>query len=61
MKLIVGLLTLIGLAVVLVVLAAIGLFAFDEVKRKIAGDEFAPVMPPAAPEAEETADEGATS
>jgi cbb3-type cytochrome oxidase subunit 3 len=61
MKLIVGFLTLIGLAVVLVFLAAIGLFAFDEVKRKIAEDEFAPVMPPATPEAEESANEGETS
>ena len=61
MKVVVGMLTLIGLVVVLVFLAAIGLFAFDEVKRKIAGDEFAPVMPPAAPEAEETAEESETS
>ena len=47
MKLIVGFLTLIGLAVVLVFLAAIGLFAFDEVKRKMAEGDFSSVMPPA--------------
>ena len=61
MKVVVGMLTLIGLVVVLVFLAAIGLFAFDEVKRKIAGDEFAPMMSPSAPEAEETAEESETS
>ena len=57
MKLIVGFLTLIGLAVVLVFLAAIGLFAFDEVKRKMAEEDFSSVMPPA-PEKEEPAAEG---
>ena len=56
MKLIVGFLTLIGLAVVLVFLAAIGLFAFDEVKRKMAEGDFPSVMPPTS-EPEQPAEE----
>lgn len=50
MKVIVGLLALIGLAVVMVFLAAIGLFAYDEVKRKMSGDELAAPAPPAGKE-----------
>ena len=45
MRVIVGLLALIGLMVVLVFLAAIGLFAYDEIKRRLVGDEFAPEEP----------------
>ena len=41
----VGLLATIGLLVVLVFLAAIGLFAYDEVKRRLVGDEFAADSP----------------
>ncbi len=46
MRPIVGLLALIGLFVVVVFMAAIGLFAYDEIKRRLVGDEFAPEPPP---------------
>ena len=45
MRMMVGLLATIGLLVVLVFLAAIGLFAYDEVKRRLVGDEFAADSP----------------
>lgn len=45
MRVIVGLLAFIGLTVVLVFLAAIGLFAYDEARRRLLGDEFAPEEP----------------
>lgn len=51
LKLVVGFLALIGFAVVMVFLAAIGLFAYDEMKRKLFGDEFATPSPPATSEA----------
>lgn len=45
MRLITGVLAAIGLAVVLVVLLAVGVFAYDEAKRRLVGDEFAPESP----------------
>ncbi len=42
MRILIGLLAGIGLMVVLVFLAAIGLFAYDEVKRRVSGEEFEP-------------------
>ena len=39
MRVITGLLAGIGFLVVLLFLAAIGLFAYDEVKRRVAGDD----------------------
>ena len=46
MRPIVGVLALIGLIVVLLFMAAIGLFAYEEIKRRLVGDEFAPEPPP---------------
>lgn len=56
MRVIVGFLSLVGLVVVGVFIAAVGLFALDEIKRKAAGDDFAPVVPPAAPESGDSTD-----
>ena len=42
MRILIGLLAGIGLMVVLVFLASIGLFAYDEVKRRVSGEEFEP-------------------
>ncbi len=42
MRILIGLLASIGLMVVLVFLAAIGLFAYDELKRRASGEEFEP-------------------
>ncbi|MCY3911730.1 MAG: hypothetical protein OXG43_00585 [Chloroflexi bacterium] len=39
MRVITGLLAGIGFLVVLLFLAAIGLFAYDELRRRVAGDE----------------------
>ena len=50
MRLIIGFLALIGLMVVMVFLAAIGLFTYDEVKRKISGDDFSASLSPVEPE-----------
>ena len=47
MRPIVGLFALIGLAVVVLFIGAIGLFAYDEIKRRLVVDEFAPEQPPA--------------
>ena len=61
MKVIVGFLSLVGLVVVGVFVAAIGLFALDEIRRKkAAGDDFAPVVPPAAPESGNSTDKEET-
>ncbi len=46
MRPITGLLAFIGLIVVLALMAAIGLFAYDEIKRRLVGDEFVPEQPP---------------
>jgi len=45
MRLITGVLAAVGLAVVLIVLLAVGVFAYDEAKRRLVGDEFAPEPP----------------
>ncbi len=45
MRVISGALAVIGLAVVLVILLAVGVFAYDEARRRLVGDEFAPERP----------------
>ncbi len=45
MRIVVGALALLGLSVVLLVLLALGVFAYDEAKRRLVGDEFAPAPP----------------
>jgi hypothetical protein len=45
MRVIVGLLAFIGLMVVMIFVVAVGLFAYDEMKRRLVGDEFAPEEP----------------
>ena len=45
MRLISGALAVIGLAVVLIILLAMGVFAYDEARRRLVGDEFAPERP----------------
>jgi hypothetical protein len=42
MRVFTGLLAVVGFVVVALFAAAVGLFAYDEVKRRIAGDEFEP-------------------
>ncbi|MBM4437713.1 MAG: hypothetical protein FJ029_10875 [Actinobacteria bacterium] len=46
MRVITGVLAFIGFLVVLLFAAAIGLFAYDESRRRLVGDEFAPTPPP---------------
>lgn len=45
MRFITGVLAAVGLAVVLIVLLAVGVFAYDEAKRRLVGDELAPEPP----------------
>lgn len=45
MRFMTGVLATIGLAVVLVIVVAVGVFAYDEAKRRLVGDEFAPEPP----------------
>ena len=45
MRLITGALAAIGLMVVLIFVVAVGVFAYDEAKRRLVGDEFAPEPP----------------
>lgn len=45
MRFITGVLAAVGLAVVLIVLMAVGVFAYDEARRRLVGDEFAPEPP----------------
>ena len=45
MRFITGALAVIGLVVVLIVLLAVGVFAYDEARRRLVGDEFAPEPP----------------
>jgi hypothetical protein len=45
MRFVTGTLAAIGLSVVLVVVLAVGVFAYDEAKRRLVGDEFAPEPP----------------
>ena len=45
MRFITGVLAGIGLLVVLVVVVAVGVFAYDEARRRLVGDEFAPEPP----------------
>lgn len=45
MRFITGVLAGVGLVVVLIVLLAVGVFAYDEAKRRLVGDEFAPEPP----------------
>ena len=45
MRFITGALAAIGLAVVLTVVVAVGVFAYDEAKRRLVGDELAPDPP----------------
>lgn len=45
MRFISGALATIGLAVVLIIVAAVGVFAYDEARRCLVGDEFAPERP----------------
>ena len=45
MRLISGALATIGLAVVLIIVVAVGVFAYDEARRRLVGDEFAPEPP----------------
>ena len=45
MRFITGALAAIGLAVVVIVMIAIGVFAYDEAKRRLVGDELAPEPP----------------
>lgn len=49
MRLVTGVLAAIGLLVVLIVVAAIGVFAYDEAKRRLVGDELAPEPPTGSP------------
>ncbi len=45
MRFITGALATVGLAVVLVIVVAVGVFAYDEARRRLVGDEFAPEPP----------------
>lgn len=45
MRFITGALATVGLAVVLIVVVAVGVFAYDEARRRLVGDEFAPEPP----------------
>jgi len=45
MRFITGALAAIGLAVVLTLVVAVGVFAYDEAKRRLVGDELAPDPP----------------
>lgn len=45
MRFITGVLAGIGLLVVLIFVVGIGVFAYDEAKRRLVGDEFAPEPP----------------
>lgn len=45
MRFISGALATIGLAVVLIIVVAVGVFAYDEARRRLVGDEFAPELP----------------
>ncbi len=45
MRFISGALAAVGLIVVLIVLLAVGVFAYDEARRRLVGDEFAPERP----------------
>ena len=45
MRFITGALATVGLAVVLVIVVAVGVFAYDEARRRLVGDEFAPERP----------------
>ncbi len=45
MRFISGALAVVGLIVVLIVLLAVGVFAYDEARRRLVGDEFAPDRP----------------
>ena len=49
MRFITGALAAIGLTVVLIVVVAVGVFAYDEAKRRLVGDEFAPEPPTGGP------------
>lgn len=46
MRVLSAVLTAIGLTVVLILIVAVGVFAYDEARRRLVGDEFAP-QPPA--------------
>ena len=45
MRFISGALAVVGLLVVLIILLAVGVFAYDEARRRLVGDEFAPDRP----------------
>ena len=45
MRFVSGVLATIGLGVVLIFIVALGVFAYDEAKRRLVGDEFAPEPP----------------
>ncbi len=45
MRFLSAVLTAVGLAVVLIVVVAVGVFAYDEARRRLVGDEFAPQPP----------------
>ncbi|MCY3749470.1 MAG: hypothetical protein OXG64_09260 [Chloroflexi bacterium] len=45
MRFFTGALAAIGLVVVLIIVLAVGVFAYDEARRRLVGDEFAPEPP----------------
>ena len=49
LRFVTGVLAAIGLMVVLIFVVALGVFAYDEAKRRLVGDEFAPEPPTEAP------------
>ena len=59
MRFVIGLLAFIGFAVVMVFLAAIGLFAYDELRRKFLGEDFETPAP--APPGERSSGESAAA
>lgn len=49
MRFITGVLAAIGLVVVLIVVLAVSVFAYDEARRRLVGDEFVPEPPAGGP------------